>query len=163
RDVEVASIAPHAHYLATDMKVTAYLPDGTTVSLLWIKDWDFNWQGRYRYETPIALPRGTRVELEYVFDNSERNPRNPAHPPVRVKWGEQTTDEMAFAFLGVLLPAPQDARELSRQVAVQTLEAFLYEGLNIADLASEIGGPQRPLLMRALQLLDRNQNGILDA
>ena len=163
RDVEVSFIAPHAHYLAKDMKITAHLPDGSTVPLIWIKDWDFNWQGRYRYEKSVELPKDTRIELEYVFDNSENNPRNPAHPPVRVRWGEQTADEMALAFLGVLLPTPQDARDFARQIALQNLEAFLYEGLNIDDLSSAIGGQQRARLQQALRLFDRNQNGILDA
>ncbi|HSU88320.1 MAG TPA: ascorbate-dependent monooxygenase [Terriglobia bacterium] len=163
RDVEVASITPHAHYLAKDMKITARLPDGGTVPMIWIKDWDFNWQGSYRYEKPVALPKDTRIELEYEYDNSENNPRNPAHPPVRVKWGEQTTDEMALAFLGVLLPTPQEARDFNRQIAFQNVEAFLYEGLSIDDLSSEIGGQQRARLMQALRLFDRNQNGVLDA
>jgi mono/diheme cytochrome c family protein len=162
RDVEVLSIAPHAHYLAKDMKVSAHLPDGSTVPLIWIKDWDFNWQGRYRYEKPVALPKDTKIQLEYVFDNSENNPRNPAHPPVRVRWGEQTTDEMALAFLGVVLLTPQDAQDFARQISIQSLEAFLYEGLNIDDLSPEIPTQTRERLQQALRLLDRNKNGILD-
>ena len=39
--------------------------------------------------------------MEYTYDNSEKNPRNPAHPPVEVTYGEQTTNEMLFGFLGV--------------------------------------------------------------
>jgi hypothetical protein len=159
----VLSIAPHSHYLARDMKVTAHFPNGNTVPLIWIKDWDFNWQGQYRYDTPVALPKDTRIELEYVFDNSENNPRNPAHPPVRVRWGEQTTDEMALAFLGIVVPTPQEAQDFSRQTAIQSLEAFLYEGLNIDDLSPEIPQQTRERLQQALRLLDRNKNGILDA
>jgi len=45
RDVDLFGITPHAHYLGKDMRVNAYLPDGTTKPLIWIKDWDFNWQG----------------------------------------------------------------------------------------------------------------------
>src|SRR2546428_7660381 len=66
RDVEVASVAPHAHYLGKNLKLTAHLPNGTTVPLIWIKEWDFNWQGTYVYEKRIALPKDTKVELEYV-------------------------------------------------------------------------------------------------
>ena len=33
------------------------------------------------------------------FDNSEKNPKNPSKPPVEVRWGEQTTDEMCIGFL----------------------------------------------------------------
>lgn len=54
----------------------------------------FRWQRTYRYQKPIALAKDTRVDLEYTFDNSENNPRNPSRPPVRVKWGEQTTSEI---------------------------------------------------------------------
>ena len=66
RDVDLFGITPHAHYLATDMKVNAYLPDGTTKPLIWIKDWYFNWQGQYRYKEPVHLPQGTRIELAYT-------------------------------------------------------------------------------------------------
>ncbi|MEI4884321.1 hypothetical protein, partial [Klebsiella pneumoniae] len=76
----------------------AHLPDGTERRLLWIKDWDFNWQSAYTYASPLPLPSGTRVEMEYTYDNSEQNPRNPSHPPVRVTYGEQTTNEMGLVF-----------------------------------------------------------------
>ena len=108
RDVEFSGIFPHAHWLCKDMKVDAHLPNGETTHLVWIKDWDFNWQGGYRYEKPVQLPKGTRVDLEYTFDNSDKNPRNPSTPPARVRFGEQTTDEMAVAFFTVVLPSPAD-------------------------------------------------------
>jgi hypothetical protein len=72
RDVEFSGIFPHAHWLCKDMKVDAHLPNGETTHLVWIKDWDFNWQGGCRYEKPVPLPKGTRVDLEYTFDNSDK-------------------------------------------------------------------------------------------
>ena len=33
------------------------------------------------------------------FDNSAENPSNPSDPPVTVRWGEQTHDEMCIGFL----------------------------------------------------------------
>jgi hypothetical protein len=113
-DADLIRITPHAHYLCRDMKVTAHLPDGSTMPLLWIKDWDFNWQGGYNYAKPIPLPQGTRIDMEYTYDNSEANPRNPSHPPVRVSHGEQTTDEMAIAFLSFALPTPADGAAFTR-------------------------------------------------
>ncbi|MGH8337113.1 MAG: thioredoxin family protein, partial [Gammaproteobacteria bacterium] len=115
-DVELVGITPHAHYLCRDMKVNAYRPDWSVTPLIWIKNWDVNWQGNYRYASPVKLPEGTRVELEYTYDNSESNPRNPSHPPVRVTWGEQTTNEMALAFISVGLPTPADAAEFTREL-----------------------------------------------
>ena len=40
------------------MKATATLPDGTTQPLLWIQDWDFNWQDRYIYKAPVVAAEG---------------------------------------------------------------------------------------------------------
>jgi hypothetical protein len=57
--------------------------------------------------------------MEYTYDNSENNPRNPAHPPVRVRWGEQTTDEMALAFLTVVLPSQTDVNQFQREILAQ--------------------------------------------
>ena len=96
-------IAPHMHLLGKEMTVQMKRPDGTTECLIRIDDWDFNWQGSYRYATPIDVPAGTRLSLTAYFDNSANNPRNPNDPPQPVSWGEATTDEMCLAFLGVTL------------------------------------------------------------
>jgi mono/diheme cytochrome c family protein len=98
-DVDLIGITPHAHLICKDMHAKATLPDGTVKELIWIKDWDFNWQGQYRYKEPVRLPAGTVVDMRYVYDNSDKNDRNPNTPPRRVHFGEQTTDEMAFLFL----------------------------------------------------------------
>jgi hypothetical protein len=93
-DMLALSVTAHAHYLGKEFKATANLPDGTTVPLLWIRDWDFNWQDRYFYKEPVKLPKGTRIDVRISYDNSAENPRNPCTPPRRVQWGMQSTDEM---------------------------------------------------------------------
>lgn len=96
-------IAPHMHLLGRKMHVEAALPTGETECLIDINDWDFNWQGMYRYDEGVPIPPLTRVSLAAYFDNSAENPRNPNAPPRSVSWGESTTDEMCIAFLGVTL------------------------------------------------------------
>jgi peroxiredoxin/mono/diheme cytochrome c family protein len=113
-DAAAIGITPHAHYICKDMKVNARLPDGSTKPLIWIKDWDFNWQGQYSYAEPVPLPKGTRIEIEYTYDNSADNPRNPSNPPRRVTFGEQTNDEMAFAFVQLQLDKPEDVPGFQR-------------------------------------------------
>jgi len=103
-DMDAVSIFPHMHLLGKQFKVTATLPDGTDRTLLWIDDWDFNWQNLYEYAKPVRLPKGTKVTLECIHDNSADNPHNPKNPPERVRWGEQTFNEMALAFVN-LMPA----------------------------------------------------------
>jgi hypothetical protein len=107
-DVNILGLLPHVHYLGKDLRAFATLPDGSRQWLLWIKNWDFNWQGEYTYKQPVFLPKGSRVEMEYTFDNSAENPRNPTHPPKQVRYGLQSTDEMAELWLLML---PRDERE----------------------------------------------------
>jgi hypothetical protein len=113
-DVEAFGARGHAHYLAREMKMTATLPDGTTRGLLWIGDWDFGWQDSYFYKTPFTLPRGTRIDSEISYDNSDANPRNPNAPPKRVKWGLGTLDEMGSMTLLVVASSRADDAELRR-------------------------------------------------
>jgi len=99
-EVSVYSAIAHAHYLAKEMKATATLPDGSTRPLLWIQDWDFNWQDTYVYKKPFTLPKGTRMDVAITYDNSADNPRNPITPPRRALWGEQSFDEMGTVGFG---------------------------------------------------------------
>ena len=163
QDAELWGITPHAHYLATDMKVDARLPDGSVTPLIRIKDWDFNWQGQYRYEKPIKLPKGTKIELEYVYDNSAGNPHNPSHPPVRVRFGEQTKDEMALAFLGLVLPSPEDVQPFQRAVVLQYVEDFIRLTDNLDDLPPEVPQAMAGRLRLALSMFDRDGDGKLNA
>jgi len=99
-DVHVLAVTPHMHWLGREMKLWATLPDGTAKPLVWIKDWDFNWQASYFLQHPLALPKGSKVHLLAYYDNSANNPRNPNRKNLRqVTWGEQTTDEMCVAFV----------------------------------------------------------------
>lgn len=96
-NVHVMGVSPHMHNLGREFKVTASVPDrADEVPLIWIKDWDFNWQGAYQFERPIDLPKGSKIKVQAVYDNSAGNPKNPNNPPKVVRWGEQTTDEMCL-------------------------------------------------------------------
>ena len=108
-DVDLLAIYPHAHYLGKDMQAIATLPDGTSKTLIHIPHWDMNWQAVFRYEEPVFLPKGTTVQMRYVYDNSENNPLNPNNPPRRVVGGNRARDEMAHLWLQVL-PANFDPK-----------------------------------------------------
>jgi mono/diheme cytochrome c family protein len=98
-DRHLVGVTPHMHWLGKDFLLTAIFPDGTRRTLIKVDRWDFNWQASYDFAEPIALPKGTRVEMVAHFDNSAANPANPSKPPVPVHWGEQTDDEMCIGFL----------------------------------------------------------------
>ncbi len=127
-DIDLIGITPHAHLICHEMKATATLPDGTETPLIWIKDWDFNWQGTYHYVEPLKLPKGSVVNMTYTYDNSSDNIHNPNNPPKAIHYGEQTTDEMAFLFLE---GAPQNKADYAdlirgnRRQMINALTRFL--------------------------------------
>jgi Flp pilus assembly protein TadD len=101
-DVNLMAIYPHAHYLGKDIQAVAILPDGSKATLIHIPRWNLNWQAVYRYAQPALLPKGTTISLRYTYDNSDQNPMNPNHPPLRVEAGNRSTDEMCHLWLQVL-------------------------------------------------------------
>lgn len=117
-DVTCWSVGAHAHYLGKDMKMVATKPDGKTVPLLWIPDWDFAWQDRYPYKAPFVLPKGTRIDVTLVYDNTADNPHQPSNPPKEVWWGEGSFDEMGSMTLQVTAVHQEDEPVLKQ--ALQT-------------------------------------------
>jgi tetratricopeptide (TPR) repeat protein len=124
-DVELHSIYPHAHYLGKQIRAFAVLRNGTKKPLIWIKDWDFYWQGEYRYASPVALPKGTTIAMEYEYDNSETNPRNPNRPPVRVRYGGQSGDEMANLWMQVVPANGADLPRLKEDYARKSASRYV--------------------------------------
>ncbi len=113
-DVDVLAVQPHAHYRARDVRGEATLPDGSTRTLIGIRDWDFRWQHVYRFVTPVHVPKGTRLSMRYTYDNSADNPRNPERPPKRIRWGQRSSDEMGDLWIQVLTRDDRDLERLSR-------------------------------------------------
>lgn len=92
----------HAHYRGKSLRMEAKLPDGTSITLLNIPDWDMDWQEEYRFAEEVFLPAGTRLEVDVAWDNSTQSSDNPIVPPVRVSWGFESLDEMGSIDLFVI-------------------------------------------------------------
>jgi Copper type II ascorbate-dependent monooxygenase, C-terminal domain len=135
-DSHLLAVFPHMHLLGKDYLLTAVRPDGSRQTLIRIDDWDFNWQNPYEFVTPVALPRGTKVEVVAHFDNSPGNIRNPSKPPIEVHWGEQTTDEMCIGFMQVT----RDSEHLGNRSPDQVRPAFRGRGGAVADESSNPPG-----------------------
>ena len=122
-DVDVIKVSGHAHYLGKEAKLTATLPNGEVRVLLWIREWDFRWQQQFTLATAVTLPRGTRLDGEFTYDNSADNPNNPSVPPKRVRWGEQSTDEMGSLIMTVVPRTNADLGVLQTAVVASVLVA----------------------------------------
>lgn len=93
KDIYITSLTPHMHYRGKSMRIVAAWPDGHKDTLLYVPEYNFNWQITYRPIEPIHLPKGSRVEIEAHFDNSRNNPLNP-DPSQTVRWGSASENEM---------------------------------------------------------------------
>ncbi|MDZ4755613.1 MAG: hypothetical protein SGJ11_14090 [Phycisphaerae bacterium] len=96
--VRLVAFLPHMHLRGTRFRYEAEKPDGTTMRLLDVPSYDFNWQHRYLLRDHLALPAGTRLHVTGWFDNSVANPANP-DPSAEVPWGPQTYEEMSVGYV----------------------------------------------------------------
>jgi tetratricopeptide (TPR) repeat protein/mono/diheme cytochrome c family protein len=124
-DLSVLAVYPHAHYLAKTIEGYATLPDGSKKWLIRIPDWDLNWQGVFRYQSPLLIPKDSVVTMRIHYDNSADNVRNPNNPPKRVTGGPDAASEMGHLWLQVLPVAEGDHRaELQESVSAQELKKY---------------------------------------
>jgi hypothetical protein len=73
------------------------------------------------------------VQVEAEYDNSADNPNNPSSPPKRVRWGEQTTDEMCLVGVQVTTDSFADLRTIAALNSAR-LGGALVGGLEESDL-----------------------------
>lgn len=97
-DGTALGVLAHMHLRGTAFRIT--LNPGTPAEkiLLDIPRWDFQWQGEYWFERPIALKQGDRVRISCVYDNAEAilGPDGKPLEPRYITWGEGTFDEMCL-------------------------------------------------------------------
>ncbi|MCR9201388.1 MAG: hypothetical protein NXI04_22315 [Planctomycetaceae bacterium] len=146
-DTLAVGVTGHAHYICRAMKLTATLPDGRSVVLLQIDDWDLDWQDQYQFSQPLSLPAGTVLRSDIVYDNSADNPRNPHHPPQEIRWGRGSADEMGSMTLTTIALRKEDERRLQAGMRQHIVS-------RLVDRSSDD-------LVRMLMQLDDDGDGIL--
>ncbi len=85
---EVVAIRPLLFPFAKSIEVTAHRPDGAIEVLIWARDYRFDWQPAYFFKKPVALPKGSRIEVTAYLDNSENNRNNPNDPPAQMRFAD---------------------------------------------------------------------------
>ena len=93
------------------MQVEAILPDGSTQIISYVGNFNFNWMTNYIYADDAApvFPKGTVIHVTAWYDNTKANKNNP-DPDQWVGYGDRTVDEMAHAWMNVVL---SDRRRIS--------------------------------------------------
>jgi hypothetical protein len=110
-DAEVLSAGPHMHVRGKAMDLQAIYPDGRSETLFNVPRYDFNWQQLYQLGTGKTAPRGTRLVVTGVWDNSAANRHNP-DPTAEVKWGDQSWEEMLLAMVTLSIDPDTDATKV---------------------------------------------------
>jgi hypothetical protein len=103
-DAKLLSFMPHMHVRGKSYRYELEAPNKEKRVLLDVPRYDFNWQLQYRLAEPIDAPVGSQLRGYAVYDNSRNNPSNP-DPNARVKWGEQTDDEMMLGYFEYYVPS----------------------------------------------------------
>lgn len=94
-NISIFGTFPHSHLVCKSM--TNWADNGTTtIPLIKINNWDFNWQGFYTFPKMVHIPSGYTVRASHVYNNTTSNPNNPNNPPQLVTAGTGTADEMLF-------------------------------------------------------------------
>jgi hypothetical protein len=99
-DTEIVSLNPHAHMRAKSVQYKLIHPDGREEIVLNVPRYDFNWQ--LLYKTSIKVPKGSRMLVQFAYDNSPNNKYNP-DPSKWVYYGQQSWEEMGTPFVGLLI------------------------------------------------------------
>ncbi len=97
-DVSLLSVMPHMHLIGKSTKVFSKPPTGDTIPLIQIKDWDFHWQGQYRFQYLQKISSGSKIQSIVTYDNTLNNPNNPNNPTKPITLGEATSSEMMLTF-----------------------------------------------------------------
>ncbi|HTS25337.1 MAG TPA: hypothetical protein VMH81_05660 [Bryobacteraceae bacterium] len=103
QDITLDSLMPHMHLRGKDFQYTVVYPDGRKEVILSVPKYDFSWQLMYQLQSPMVLPKGTRIDCVAHFDNSANNRYNP-DPGKEVRWGDQTWEEMMIGFFTYTVP-----------------------------------------------------------
>jgi len=97
-DMHFVTFMPHLHMRGKAMEFKAIYPDGRSEVICNVPNYDFNWQIVYYAKKPVAIPKGTKILVTTVWDNSTKNKFNP-DPAKDIRWGDPTYEEMTIGWI----------------------------------------------------------------
>ncbi len=129
-DAKLLSFMPHMHVRGKSYRYELELPNKQSRTLLDVPRYDFNWQLQYRLREPIDAPAGSVLKGFATYDNSTNNPANP-DPTRRVKWGQQTDEEMMLGYFEYYLPNVEPAGQAPSIVELALRDGgLIFNGLD---------------------------------
>ena len=96
----IVEVGGHMHTMGSSFSLTLNPGTANELVLFEIPQWDFNWQGRYQYETPVAVVEGDIVRITCTWEKGTGEGQR------YTVWGEGTHDEMCLSSLTLLPDDP---------------------------------------------------------
>ena len=97
------AVNAHMHVRGKEVRIDRIAADGTEECMLHIPNWDFNWQGSYRFKEPMALNAGDTVRVRCTWDNSYENQPlgwdGEQQESRDIRFGDGTFDEMCLGIV----------------------------------------------------------------
>ncbi len=137
-DIEVLSVLPHCHFVCKEIEAWATLPDGSQPWLVRIEKWDFYRQEKFHFKRPLRLPRGTTVSMEFSYDNSADNRRNPNDPPQDIEFGPLSSNEMADLWIQVMPRNDRESKGLERSTARHLEQKMIERQERLVELEPDV-------------------------
>jgi hypothetical protein len=107
-DTLIGGFGPHMHVRGKAMRYELLRAEGEKAeTLLYVPEYNFNWQLKYQPTKWVSVKKGDKLRITAWYDNSPNNRFNP-DPTREVLWGDQSWDEMLFAFFDFVIPADSD-------------------------------------------------------
>jgi hypothetical protein len=110
KDIELVWFRPHAHVRGKSARYTLIYPDGREEIVLDVPHYDFNWQLTYR--TSLKVPKGSRMHVQFTYDNSASNKYNPDQSKW-VYYGGQSWEEMGTPNMGFVTDRNANEQDLT--------------------------------------------------
>ncbi len=112
-DLSIMYVWPHMHYIGKNFKAYVVAPEGDTIKLVNIPEWDFRWQEIYRFKKLVKVPKGSVLHIEGLYDNTAENTANPFSPPKTIfsEGSMKSTDEMMTLLMVYLPYQPGDEKK----------------------------------------------------
>lgn len=118
-DTKIGGFGPHMHVRGKAMRIELLRSGAESRILLEVPAYDFNWQLKYCPKEPITVQKGDQLRVTAWYDNSPNNRSNP-DPSREVFWGDQSWDEMLFAFFDYVIPADASPGDVTGIKAADT-------------------------------------------
>ncbi|TVQ95328.1 MAG: hypothetical protein EA398_17945 [Deltaproteobacteria bacterium] len=96
-NLHLHGVMPHMHYLGQSYHMW-FTERGNEQCVVSSDAYDFDNQLTYMFEEPIRIRAGSEIGFRCTWNNSPSNPNLVHDPPVEVRYGERTDEEMCFGF-----------------------------------------------------------------